>query len=204
MIRRLVLGFAVYAFGTCPLVTARPLDVTLFISSSARSESGHLAPTRRLTPTTPSTSCPRRRRRRPRPSHLHLARYDNLVSGIAEISMGTSIGVLWSEYAVLTTGCGPLNLSDGLERVCYQAVIVAAGFVVFTRIVTGKNASELSQDFYGELQEFTLVQVRAAEWLLSLAVLGAFVALGSQMYNGNQMDGMSGIDVQMCRAIKDL
>ena len=126
-----------------------------------------------------------------------------MVSGIAEISLGTSIGVLWSEYSVITTGCGPLHLSDGLERFCYQAVLVAAAIIVFQRIVTQKDTVTLVQEYYGTLEDFTLVQVRAAEWLSMLAVLGAFVAIGFQVYNGNQMDELSGIDVQLCRAKRD-
>jgi len=136
---------------------------------------------------------------------LHVSsRYDNLVSGIAEISLGTSIGVLWSEYAILTTGCGPLNISDGLERFCYQAVITFAGLLLFTRITTGKNAETLCTDTCGYLEDLTLLQVRAAEILNALVVLGAFVALGAQAMNGADMDGLSGIDVDMCRAIHSI
>lgn len=139
-------------------------------------------------------------------SAFFFTRNDNLVSGIAEISLGASIGVIWSEYAILTTGCGPIQFSDGLERFCYQAVIVVASFAVFTRIVTSgrSDAVSVSEDYFGYLEESTLWQVRAAEWLSLLSVVGAFVALGSQMYNGENMDGLSGIDVQMCRAVRDL
>mmetsp|Transcript_7520 Transcript_7520/g.18524 ORF Transcript_7520/g.18524 Transcript_7520/m.18524 type:complete len:203 (+) Transcript_7520:208-816(+) len=48
--------------------------------------------------------------------------YDNLFSGLAEISLGCSIGVLWSEISIALTGCGPSNLSDTLERICYLSV----------------------------------------------------------------------------------
>lgn len=138
-------------------------------------------------------------------SHQHFyARNDNLVAGIAEMSVGTSLGVLWSEFAIIATGCGPVNFSDSLERFCYQAVIVAAGLVIFTRIVTGRNMAAFSQDVFGELQDFTLVQIKLAEWLSLAAVLGALVALGFQMMHGQQMDGLSGIDVQQCRAIREL
>ena len=135
---------------------------------------------------------------------LHLSRYDNLVSGIAEISMGCSLGVLWSEYSILTTGCGPLNLSDGLERFCYQAVIAFAGLILFTRITTRNNSVMLCTDYFGYLEKWTVWQVQAAESLSILSVIGAFVALFSQIVNGADMDGLSGIDVDMCRAIKDL
>lgn len=192
--RRVTAAVAAIVLLTCPLATVS------FVPTNKWAQSGSFA--RRAQP--PAPSLLRRRRNAYSSVRLWYSRYDNLVAGIAEISMGTSIGVLWSEFAVLTTGCGPLQLSDALERFCYQAVLVAAGLALFFRIATGKDAVSLTQDVYGELQDFTLVQVRAAEWLLLLAVLGAFAALASQMMSGQQMDGMSGINVQMCRAIRDL
>jgi len=137
---------------------------------------------------------------------LYYSRYDSLVAGIAEISLGTSIGVLYSEFAVITTGCGPLQLSDGLERFCYQAVIVFAGLSVFTRIAFQQNLLSWTQDTFGDSVEepLTYYQVQWAEWLSLMSVLGAFVALGIQIYNGQRLDGLSGIDVQMCRALREL
>lgn len=140
-------------------------------------------------------------------SALSLARYDNLVSGIAEISIGLALGVLWSEYAVVTTGCGPLNFSDTLERMCYQGVILSAGASLFTSIVSGGKdlTTFVCEEYYGGmLAEATVVQVRAAERLNIAAVIGAFVSLGVQIINGEQMDGLSGINVEMCRAVRGL
>jgi hypothetical protein len=130
---------------------------------------------------------------------------DSLVAGVAEISMGCSLGVLWSEYAVMTTGCGPLHFSDALERICYQGVIVAAGIALFHRIVT-QNQVDLAttcSDYFGQLLESTIVQVQISEFLSFLAVMGAFAALAVQSASGAQMDGMSGVDIEMCRAIRD-
>lgn len=139
---------------------------------------------------------------------LSFARYDNLVSGLAEISIGFSLGVLWSEFAVITSGCGPLNFSDTLERICYQGVILTAGLSLFTRIVTigEQDLTEYVCDDYfgGSLAEATVIQVRAAEWLSILAVVGAFVSLGFQIAHGEQMDGLSGINTELCRAVRDL
>lgn len=42
------------------------------------------------------------------------------------------------------------------------------------------------------------------EWASVLAVVGAVVSLGVQYGRGAVMDGLSGIDVGMCRAIRDL
>lgn len=130
---------------------------------------------------------------------------DSLVAGIAEIGIGFSLGVLWSEYSIIMTGCGPLNFSDTLERICYQGVIVLSGLLVFNRIVTGgKGLDDSSVDFFGPLEDFTLIQVRAAEYASLLAVFGAFVALALQESRGINLEGLSGIDVAMCRAMRDL
>jgi hypothetical protein len=129
---------------------------------------------------------------------------DSLVAGVAEISMGCCLGVLWSEYSVMTTGCGPLEFPDALERICYQGVTVAAGTALFLRIVTRVDLATTCSDYFGELLESTMVQVKIAEYLSLLAVAGAFVVLAVQSASGAQMDGMSGIDIELCRAIRDL
>jgi len=141
---------------------------------------------------------------RPVSSRLNIARNDNLVSGIAEISIGGSIGVLWSELAVLATGCGPTGLSDNLERLCYLIVIASSGAVAFCRIAFGQGPVRIAEDALGYLEGSTTVQVRVAEWLGVLAILGALLALGSQVYHGARMDGLSGIDIQMCKAVREL
>lgn len=140
--------------------------------------------------------------------HVHLLRYysrpqDNLFSGIAELEMGFSIGVLYSEYSIIMTGCGPPDFGDTLERICYQGVIVYAGLALFNRIVTQFNSGleDTANNMYGPLQPSTLWQIRIAEYLSALAVFGAFVALQIQYSNGVSMDGLSGIDINMCRAI---
>lgn len=129
---------------------------------------------------------------------------DNLFSGIAEMGMGFSIGVLYSEYSIIMTGCGPLKFSDTLERICYQGVIVYAGVALFNRIVTqfSSGLEDTANKMFGPLQTSTLVQIRIAEYLSAIAVVGAFVALQLQINNGTAMDGLSGIDIDMCRAIR--
>jgi hypothetical protein len=54
------------------------------------------------------------------------------------------------------------------------------------------------------MQRSTLIQVRVAEVASALAVLGAFLALGLQEHRGTNIDGLSGIDIDMCRAIRDI
>ncbi len=130
---------------------------------------------------------------------------DNLVSGLCEISFAFSLGVLWSEYSIVLTGCGPVHFADSLERICYQGLIASAGVTLFTRIVTGGILLEvIAEKVFGPLQESTLIQVRVMEIAQVLAVLGAFLALGLQEYRGTNMDGLSGINVDMCRAIRDM
>ena len=82
-----------------------------------------------------------------------------MVSGAAEIALGFSLGVLWSEYSIIVTGCGPVDLSDGLERACYQGTIVFAGASLFHRIVSGgRGLDDLVVDVWGEgrVGEFAL------------------------------------------------
>lgn len=129
---------------------------------------------------------------------------DSLVSGIAEIGMGFSLGVLWSELSIIVTGCGPTQFSDFLERLCYQGVIVYAGVALFNRIVLRQDLSNTVSDYYGELMESTLIQVKIAEWASAISVIGAFAAITVQIVKGNDMSGLSGIDVEMCRAIQNL
>jgi hypothetical protein len=143
-------------------------------------------------------------------SALRYRKEDSSVAGIAEIGMGCSFGVLWSESAIILTGCGPMNFSDALELLCYQGVIAVAGLAVFNRIVT-QNKQDLAntvQNLYGNdgagepLLESTVIQVRIAEYLSVLSVLGAIVALIVQIASGSQMDGLTGINVEMCRALQ--
>lgn len=129
---------------------------------------------------------------------------DNLVGGIAQISFGFCLGVFFSEYAIIQTGCGPSDLSDTLERICYQGVIVSAGIALFNRIVNRTDMAVTCENLFGPLDSFTLWQVRVVESMSALVVLGAFVSLAVQYGHGTVMDGLSGIDVSMCRAIRDL
>eukprot|EP00586_Coscinodiscus_wailesii_P021161 CAMPEP_0172502054 /NCGR_PEP_ID=MMETSP1066-20121228/155982_1 /TAXON_ID=671091 /ORGANISM="Coscinodiscus wailesii, Strain CCMP2513" /LENGTH=96 /DNA_ID=CAMNT_0013277159 /DNA_START=426 /DNA_END=716 /DNA_ORIENTATION=+ len=94
-------------------------------------------------------------------------------------------------------------MPDALERICYQSVILAAGLLLFGRITTGRDLVYMSEDYFGSLEELTLAQIRAAEAVIWLAVLGAFLVLGVQIFNEVDMDGFSGIDVEMCKVLRD-
>ena len=141
------------------------------------------------------------------PLHNTMLKYafrpqDNLFAGIAEIGMGFSVGVLYSEYSILLTKCGPPDLSDFLERICYQGVIVYAGLALFLRIVTGNGLEATAENCYGPLLTSTRIQLNIAEILSFLAVLGAVVVLVAQTKSGVSMDGLSGIDINFCRAVR--
>ena len=96
-----------------------------------------------------------------------------------------------------------MNFSDTLERICYQGVIVLMAVALFNRIVTRQSLDRTVEDFLGPLLDSTLIQIRFAEITTVIAVLGAFVAQGVQYQSGANMDGLSGIDVSFCRALRD-
>jgi hypothetical protein len=107
-----------------------------------------------------------------------------------------SLCTMWSEYSVLTTGCGPMQLSDTLERGCYLGVLFVAGLSVFVRIVSGGQS--LSDVYKNNIDNNFNVYFMLVESLSLVAVLGAFIALNMQSIKGEQMDGLSGINVDMC------
>ena len=118
-------------------------------------------------------------------------------------SMLSSLITLWSEYSVLMTGCGPLSLPDWLERSSYLGVLVVAELSVFVRIVSGgQSLSSIYEDNMNRSSEKYNQYVSLVENVSLLVVVGAFVALGMQSIKGEQMDGLSGINVDMCRAIQ--
>ncbi len=100
---------------------------------------------------------------------------------------------------MLTTGCGPRSLPDALERGSYLGVFVVAGLSVFVRIVSGQSLSDVYAKKDSSKSGMGLYVV---ENLSLLAVAGAFVAVWMQSLKGEQMDGLSGINVDMCRAIQ--
>ena len=119
--------------------------------------------------------------------------------------MGLSIGTIFSESSVVSTGCGPVELLDSLERLCYVGVLAFSGCSLFTRIVQGTSLTKfVCQDYFGDtLLKSTVVQVRIAEWLSNTAILAAFLVVFLRIIQGDRMDGLSGIDVEMCRAIRE-
>jgi len=79
--------------------------------------------------------------------------------------------------------------------------------VVNTYSIYGDRTIDLAmaaENYFGTLEESTLWQVRVSEWTSGVAVVGAIVSLVVQDMRGVDMDGLSGIDIGMCRAILDL
>ena len=138
---------------------------------------------------------------------------DSFFSGVAEIGIAFALGVVYSEYWIIRTGCGPPNFNDTLERICYQGVLIYAGLALFHRIVSStrgtssngwrsRSVRETMENEFGPLLSTTLWQMEIAEYSSALAVLGAVVALVCQYNTSQRMDGLSGIDINMCRAIR--
>ena len=140
-------------------------------------------------------------------NNQHITNYDdNLLLPTAAFlfaSTFASICTIWSEFSVLISGCGPKHLPDAIERNSYLGVIVVAGSSVFVRIVSGgKSLSQIYADNTSKSDMNYSLYVNFVENLSFLAVVGAFVALAAQSMNGERMDGLSGVNIDMCRAIQ--
>ena len=68
-----------------------------------------------------------------------------LTSAIGGLILFASSITLWSEWTVFHTSCGPLTLSDVLERTCYQVVLVTFSALWFARIAFQQD---LMRSFY--------------------------------------------------------
>ncbi|CAB9512911.1 expressed unknown protein [Seminavis robusta] len=123
----------------------------------------------------------------------------------AAAALASSLGVFWSEASVFQTGCGPLYLPDWLERSFYLGVLAVSGISVFFRIVFpdqgGLTGLLLPNDDQNEKNLGPLrVAIQASEAMALLAVFAAVIVLVNQSLNGEAMDGLSGIDLDKCRA----
>ena len=162
-------------------------------------------------------------------SELEIPSVPLLLLGITWVMMiAASLGVFWSEWAILQTGCGPMFLPDWLERGSYLGVLIVSSVSVFTRIVAlalldgmdeegsgGGLASLLLVSLKDDETSFTgdsptknhptsekdiRILLQVADYLALVAVAAAVVVLGIQVLNGETMDGLSGIDLDKCRA----
>ena len=125
-----------------------------------------------------------------------------VVTGSSVATIVSSMLVMWSEYSVVRTGCGPFALADWLEESSYYLVLVFASLWIWNTIL-GKVMPGFSILLFEEKYMENLV-LRAALWSSSAAVVGAFLALGFQYIRGANMDAYTGIDVEYCKALRDL
>ena len=132
---------------------------------------------------------------------------DNVVSKISGGGIVASMGTIWSEWAVATTGCGPTTLSNIVERGCYYGAFAIAALSVFTRIAFNLSIMELLDSLLEntDLLPLTTLQVKAAETLSLAAVCLAIVVLIVEINMGTNIwsSGLSGIDQFACRAAFD-
>jgi hypothetical protein len=117
----------------------------------------------------------------------------------AVLSYASPSIVLWSETAVILSGCGPVELSDAFERTSYWLVLIVAGCCWFCRIAFSQSMGTVL-----DLDPSTTKLVQVAEMISYISVLGAVLALLSQAIQGTQMDGLSGIDIEYCRALQSI
>ena len=129
------------------------------------------------------------------------------VTAAARTSYTASAIVLWSEIAVIQTGCGPLVLNDTVERTAYWVVLVIAGVCWFSRIIAlggGPSLAEVVADAFGRdvrnrIEVLLLISIELVSYM---AVLGAVIALTTQSLSGAQMDGLSGINLEYCKSLQ--
>jgi len=130
--------------------------------------------------------------------------------GLSVVSLVTSTCTLWSEATIFKTGCGPIYMSDFVERVSYQAVLMVSGLAWFIRIVFRQGLGDFAteQGFLPSHDKKTKHKwsrkvLGMAETTAYLAALLAVVVLVNQMQNNVEMDGLSGIDIAACKARRD-
>ena len=99
-------------------------------------------------------------------------------------------------------------MSDLVERISYQAVLVVSGLAWFIRIVFRQGLGDFAKE-RGILRrnynhnKWSRKMLGLAETASYLAVLLAVVVLVNQMQNNVEMDGLSGIDIAACKARRD-
>jgi len=104
-------------------------------------------------------------------------------------------------------------MSDLVERISYQAVLLVSGLAWFIRIVFRQGLGDFATD-QGMLpsntnnnkanHKWSRKVLGLAETAAYLAALLAVVVLVNQMQNNVEMDGLSGIDIAACKARRDL
>lgn len=139
-----------------------------------------------------------RLRSTPRPD---LGRDADRITAASSFLFSTStVVVLWSESSIYLSSCGPLQLPDIIERTAYWMVLLVACIFWFCRVAFQQSLVDtLQAQRKISLSTTSSNLVRLAEAMAFVAVLGAIVALSHQILMGAKMDGLSGIDEELCR-----
>lgn len=130
----------------------------------------------------------------------------SFTDSFASVNLVAASLVLWDETVIYRTQCGPLFLDDRIEIISYMAVIVTMSTIILGRTILGTN-------LVGTLESIQQREVpigppsrnllQLSEIFTFAAVAGAIIVLFHQYRGGGNMDGLSGIDVSFCRAIRD-
>jgi hypothetical protein len=121
---------------------------------------------------------------------------DRVATCVAGVSYASTAVVAWSEASVYLSGCGPLQLPDVIERSSYLVVLLVASFFWFDRIAF---QNDLKNGICTQLSPGTIKLITLTEALAYAVVLSAVLVLANQVLSGAKMDGMSGIDLELCK-----
>jgi hypothetical protein len=103
-----------------------------------------------------------------------------------------------------------LFLPDIIERISYQALIFVSSVAWFIRIVFQQSLTTfMTQRGFlvtndDDAHQWSILALRLAELLAYLSVVLAFIVLWKQVQDNVALDGLSGINVEACRARRDL
>ena len=126
-----------------------------------------------------------------------------VTSTISIIGIISSLVLLWSEESIAFTRCGPVELSDSLERSSYIATFILASGSNLSRIIYGSPLTDLLIE---EEDGISKTFFSVGEILSVTAVLGAFGGCAWQVFTGDAFAegaGLSGIDVRWCRLMNE-
>lgn len=131
--------------------------------------------------------------------------------GVSIIGIFTSLVLLWSEYSIVTTRCGPSLLPDVVERSSYISIFILASGSNLSRIIFGSSLNNLlfGEDIYCERNSSIVLQKKVfgiMEAMVITSVFLTFAVLAYQCLNGDAFSpsaGMSGINVQWCKLVNE-
>ena len=131
--------------------------------------------------------------------------------GVSIIGIFTSLVLLWSEYSIVTTRCGPPLLPDAVEKSSYISIFILASGSNLSRIIFGSSLNNLlfGEDIYCERNSSIVLQKKVfgiMEAMVITSVFLTFAVLAYQCLNGDAFSpssGMTGINVQWCKLVNE-